>query len=100
MLLHFKLSKSGQVLHVDKTGFPRPVHICKFLWSITTFSKLSYAVISHSLALLATFILLCNQYSNYIIFYMCITMCKIRCSSMNELFAKMYTASSRKIAFN
>ena len=28
-LLHFKLSKSGQILHVDKTCFPRPGHI---LW--------------------------------------------------------------------
>ena len=27
-LLHFKLSKSGQILRVDKTGFPRPDHIC------------------------------------------------------------------------
>ena len=26
-LLHFKLSKSGQILHVDKTGFPRLSHI-------------------------------------------------------------------------
>ena len=26
-LLHFKLSKSGQILCVDKTGFPRPSHI-------------------------------------------------------------------------
>ena len=26
-LLHFKLSKSGQVLHADKTCFPRPSHI-------------------------------------------------------------------------
>ena len=26
-LLHFKLSKLGQILHVDKTGFPRPSHI-------------------------------------------------------------------------
>ena len=26
-LLHFKLSKSGQILHVDKTCFPRPGHI-------------------------------------------------------------------------
>ena len=25
-LLHFKLSKSGQILHVDKTCFPRPGH--------------------------------------------------------------------------
>ena len=25
-LLHFKLSKSGQILHVGKTGFPRPSH--------------------------------------------------------------------------
>ena len=25
-LLHFRLSKSGQLLHVDKTGFPRPSH--------------------------------------------------------------------------
>ena len=28
-LLHFKLSKSGQILHVDKTSFPRPGHIFK-----------------------------------------------------------------------
>ena len=27
-LLHFKLSRSGQILHVDKTCFPRPGHIC------------------------------------------------------------------------
>ena len=27
-LLHFKLSNSGQILGVDKTGFPRPGHIC------------------------------------------------------------------------
>ena len=27
-LLHFKLSKSGQILCVDKTGFPRLPHIC------------------------------------------------------------------------
>ena len=26
-LLHFKLSKLGQILHVDKTCFPRPGHI-------------------------------------------------------------------------
>ena len=26
-LLHFKLSKSGQILYVDKTCFPRPGHI-------------------------------------------------------------------------
>ena len=25
-LLQFKLSKSGQILHVDKTCFPRPGH--------------------------------------------------------------------------
>ena len=25
-LLHFKLSKSGQILRVDKTGYPRPGH--------------------------------------------------------------------------
>ena len=30
-LLQFKLSKSCQILHVDKTGFPRPDHICKSL---------------------------------------------------------------------
>ena len=28
-LLHFKLSKSGQILRVDKTSFPRPGHVCK-----------------------------------------------------------------------
>ena len=26
-LLHFKLSKLGQILHVHKTGFLRPTHI-------------------------------------------------------------------------
>ena len=26
-LLHYELSKSGQILLVDKTGFPRPGHI-------------------------------------------------------------------------
>ena len=29
-LLHFKLSKSGQILSVDKTCFPRPGHIYFF----------------------------------------------------------------------
>ena len=28
--LHFKLSKSGQIIHADKTGFPRPGHIFSF----------------------------------------------------------------------
>ena len=32
-LLHFKLSKSGQILHVDKTCFPRPSHILLLLCS-------------------------------------------------------------------
>ena len=27
-LLHIKLSKSGQILCIDKTGFPRPGHKC------------------------------------------------------------------------
>ena len=27
-LLHFELTKSGKILHVDKTCFPRPGHIC------------------------------------------------------------------------
>ena len=27
-LLHFKLSKSGQILCIDKTCFPWPGHIC------------------------------------------------------------------------
>ena len=26
-LLHFKLSKSGQILRIDKTGFSKPIHI-------------------------------------------------------------------------
>ena len=28
-LLHFKLSNPGQILHIDKTGFPRPGHILR-----------------------------------------------------------------------
>ena len=36
-LLHFKLSKSGQFLRVDKTCFPRPSHIlCVFTPEATT----------------------------------------------------------------
>ena len=31
-LLHFKLSKSGQFLRVDKTCFPRPSH--KIIWYV------------------------------------------------------------------
>ena len=31
-LLHFKLSKSGHILHVDKTDFPRPGHIWHLLF--------------------------------------------------------------------
>ena len=34
-LLHFKLSKSGQILHVDKTCFLRPGHILLRLIIIT-----------------------------------------------------------------
>ena len=30
-LLHFKLSKLGQILHVDKTGSPRPGHKYSYL---------------------------------------------------------------------
>ena len=29
-LLHFKLSKSGQMLYVDKIGFPGPVTLLRF----------------------------------------------------------------------
>ena len=35
MLLHFKLSKSGQILRVDKTCFPRPGHIYLLIASYT-----------------------------------------------------------------
>ena len=37
-LLHFKCSKSGQILHVDTTGFPRPSHIwlCMITYSLHT----------------------------------------------------------------
>ena len=31
-LLHVKLSKSGQILHVDKTCFPRPGHIYIYIY--------------------------------------------------------------------
>ena len=34
-LLHFKLSKSGQILHVDKTCFPRPGHIYRNIFKYT-----------------------------------------------------------------
>ena len=37
MLLHFKLSKSGQFLRVDKTGFPRPGH--KYTYIITPYHQ-------------------------------------------------------------
>ena len=30
-LLHFELLKSGQILRVDKTCFPRSGHICSFI---------------------------------------------------------------------
>ena len=30
-LLHFKLSKSGQILRIDMTSFPRPSHICWYI---------------------------------------------------------------------
>ena len=30
LLLHFKLSKSGHILCVDKTCFPRPGHISRY----------------------------------------------------------------------
>ena len=33
-LLHFKHSKSGQILRVDKTGFPRPSHIFFSLFTV------------------------------------------------------------------
>ena len=31
-LLHFKLSKSGQILHIDKTCFPRPGHTYIYIY--------------------------------------------------------------------
>ena len=40
-LLHFKLSKSGQFLRVDKTCFPRPSHIIMIM-IVTTKLGLSY----------------------------------------------------------
>ena len=33
-LLHFKLSKLGQILHVDETCFPRPGHNSCFITTI------------------------------------------------------------------
>ena len=30
-LLHFKLSRSGQILRIDKTSFPLPSHICLYM---------------------------------------------------------------------
>ena len=41
-LLHFKLSKSDQILHVDKTGFPRPGHIC-YLFYFLFHTRLIYS---------------------------------------------------------
>ena len=40
MLLHFKLSKLGQSLCVDNTGFPRPSRI----YNITALLKVSYKI--------------------------------------------------------
>ena len=39
-LLHFKLSKSGQIIRVDKTYFPKPGHNCDQAfknWAICTY---------------------------------------------------------------
>ena len=36
-LLHFKLSKSSNILHVDKTCFPRPSHI----WCLEDLNKVN-----------------------------------------------------------
>ena len=43
-LLHYTLSKSGQILHVDKTGFPRRCHIYIYIYMcvcvcVTGFTK-------------------------------------------------------------
>ena len=38
-LLHFKLSKSGQILRVDKTCFPRPSHIYIYINTLIKQSK-------------------------------------------------------------
>ena len=46
-LLHFKLSKSGQILHLDKTYFPRPGHIYDLnidLFMIPVYSECSIRV--------------------------------------------------------
>ena len=43
-LLHFKLSKSGQILHVDKTYFPRPGHIYIYI-PLKPYFKDIYSVI-------------------------------------------------------
>ena len=49
-ILHFKLSKSGQILHVDKTCFPRPSHIFKY---IVYFSYLQFTMATYNLLWLA-----------------------------------------------
>ena len=40
-LLHFKLSKSGQILRVDKTGFPRPSHIFRQATELSVMSHVT-----------------------------------------------------------
>ena len=41
-VLHFKLSKSGQISHVDKTCFPRPGHIFILILEMTSYHTFTY----------------------------------------------------------
>ena len=53
MLLHFKLSESGQFLHVDKTCFPRPSHILSqfiipYTWNFSWYVNFTDFVVSRA----------------------------------------------------
>ena len=58
-LLHFRLSKLGQILRVDKTGFPRlghiswcPVQDCLQVWLLITYIPLYYCLVIASVVIL------------------------------------------------
>ena len=46
-LLHFNLSKSGRILRVDNTCFPRPGHILLILQSINHVSHKSHNIMKY-----------------------------------------------------
>ena len=70
-LLHFKLSKLGQIIRVDKTGFLRPSHIYVYhKINVLMFIRLIF----HKLVIKSIFI--SNYHGNFYITYWIASTCE------------------------